>query len=139
MGEDGQELELEARVFGRYLVGRVPPPDIVARYVEAGRTLFAAPAPASERAVVAFARRHPWSVGLLDGAAGLLRPGGLLRGKLIVMGAILEASPGFADDFLPRNVRGLSFLLALAGLGTLAVLRAIAGLPLHAVVARQRA
>jgi len=134
-----RDLEDEARVFGRYLVGRPPSAAIVARYVAASRTLFAEVSPPGERAVVTFARRRPWSVGMLDAAAGLVRPGSLLRGKLLVMGAILEASPECAEDFLPRNAAGVAFLVSVALLGTLAVLRAVIGIPLHAAVARSAA
>ena len=139
MSDDPRDLEREAEIFGRYLVGRVPSPAIIARYVAASETLFTADASPADRGTIAFVRRHPWSVGLLDGAAGLLRPGGQLRGRILVMGAILEASPEYADEFLPRNASPVAFLLGLAVFGALAVVRALAGIPLHAAVARSRA
>jgi hypothetical protein len=133
------QLEAEGRVFGRYLIGRVPPPEVVARYVQASRLLFTAPVAPEEAAVVAFARRHPWSVPFLDAAAGLLRPGSLLRSKLLVLAAILEAAPALADEFLPRNVSPVGLLVRLAASGTKAVLQAVLGALLHPIVARSRA
>lgn len=137
--EEARAAEQEAAIFTRYLVGRPPPPVLVARYVEGNATLFAAVTDVREDAVVAFVRRHPWSVGLLDAAAGLVRPSGLLRGKILLMGAILETAPEFADEFLPRAVRPLALLARVVGHGLVAVGRALLGLPLWAAAARARA
>src|SRR5436190_1407965 len=92
-----------------------------------------------KRALVAFARRHAWSVSLLDAASGLLRPGSLLRNKILLMAAILETSPAFADEFLPRDARPLRLLLALLAHGTLAVARAALGAVVYAAAVRSRA
>ena len=135
---DDAALAVEARTFARYLVGRVPPDESVARYVDASHALFPAP-PASEESVLAFARRHPWSVGFLDAASGLLRPGSLLRSKLLVMAAILEASPAFADDFLPRSVPPVALFVQLALHGSLVVVRALLGPLVWAAATRSRA
>ena len=89
-------------------------------------------------ALVAFARRHPWSVSLLDAASGLLRPGSLLRNKILLMAAILETSPTFADEFLPRDARPLGLLLALVAHGTVAVARAALGAVVYAAAIRSR-
>lgn len=138
MAADDEVLAAEGRTFGRYLVGAVPTADIVARYVAASRTLFPAVGEA-DAAVVDFARRHPWSVGFLDAAAGFLRPGALLRSKVLVMAAILEASPEHADDFLPRPVHPLRLGLELASNGTLAVGRVLVGAVVWTAAARSRA
>ena len=136
---EDRELELEGRLFGRYLVGRMPPPELVERYREANRILLGGTAPGSDAAVIAFARRHPWSIPFLDGAAGLLRPGSLLRNKILVMAAVLEASPAFAEEFLSRTVHPVSLVLRVLGLATLAVVRAAVGVLVYAAAARSRA
>ena len=133
------ELAAEARRFARYLVGRDPAPALVDRYVAACRTLFPERPEPGDAAVLAFVRRHGWSVGPLDAAAGLRRPGGALRSRILVMAAILETSPEFADDFLPRHLGPVALVLRVAGAGTIAVLEAMVGLPLHAAVARRGA
>ena len=136
---EDRELELEGRLFGRYLVGRMPPPELVERYREANRILLGGTAPGSDAAVLAFARRHPWSIPFLDGAAGLVRPGSLLRSKILVMAAVLEASPAFAEEFLSRTVHPVSLVLRVLGLATLAVVRAAVGVLVYAAAARSRA
>jgi hypothetical protein len=133
------ELEIEARVFARYLVGRVPQDELVARYLDASRAIFVEEADPREAAVLAFARRRPWSVPFLDAAAGFLRPGSLLRNKILLMGAILETSPAFADEFLPRNVGTAGLVLRILALGTAAAARAALGAPLLAAATRLHA
>lgn len=120
-------MEGEARLFARTLVGRVPREELVARYVEACRTLFPAPGSPRDEALLAFARRHPWSVSLLDAACGLLWRNARLRERMLVMAAVLEASPDFAEEFLPRTLGPLALFAQLAGVGIVAVGRALAG------------
>lgn len=139
MTTDAPDLTTEGAVFGRYLTGRPTPAELVERYAEAGRMLFETPIPAADAAVLAFATRHPWSVAPLDAAAGLLRPGGTLRSRILVMAAILEASPAFADQFLPRNSGLVGLVLALGWSGARAVAQALVGIPLHWWVARGHA
>src|SRR5438046_9346229 len=115
MPDDADEapaLEAEARLFTRYLVGRPPPAELVDRYRAANAAIFTEPVAREDAALVAFARRHPWSVSLLDAASGLLRPGSLLRNKILLMAAILETSPAFAAELLPRDARPPRLLLA---------------------------
>lgn len=136
MGAVDEMLATEGRVFGRYVLGVEPPDAVVARYVDASRTLFPDPPAREDAAVVAFARRHPWSVGCLDGAVALRHPSALLRSKLLVMSAICEASPGPGQIFLPRVV-GVAELIARVGIaGVTAVLQALLGLVLYPLAAR---
>jgi len=78
-------------------------------------------------------------VGFLDAASGLLRPGSVLRSKILVMAAILEASPAFADDFLPRAVHPVALFGQLALHGSLVVVRALLGPLVWAAATRSRA
>jgi len=135
---EGGQLEAEARVFARYLLGRDPAPELLERYVAASRKLLRGPVDARDAALLGFVHRHPWSVSLLDAACGLLRPTGLLRSKLLIMAAILEASPAHAVDFLPRSPGTVVLLARLATLGTVAVGRVCAGLLLYLAAGRLR-
>jgi len=129
-------LEAEARIFGRYLVGNVPEPALVARYCAASRTLWPSPPAPRDAAILAFVRRRPWSVGPLDAAAALLDPGGLLRSKVLVMSALLEATPTHADDFLPRAASTPALLWRLTSSGAVAVAQAAIGVLLYRLAAR---
>jgi hypothetical protein len=129
-------LELEARVFSRYLVGRVASDTLRARYADAIRALLPTPGVARDEALVAFVRRHPWAVSWLDAACGLVRPRARLREKILVMAAVLEASPDFAEEFLPRTAPRAALVARIAGLGSLAIARALGGLLLLPVASR---
>jgi hypothetical protein len=130
---------LEALLFARYLVGRVPPPDLVERYRDASRAIWEGGTAAAEEALVGFVRRHPWAVGPLDAATSVLQPGGLLRSKILTMAAILEASPAFADDFLPRSVSKGALAWQIFAGGAAASVQALIGLVLLPFARRARA
>ena len=130
---------LEAQVFARYLVGRMPPPDLVERYRDASRAISSAAAPPGEEALVAFVRRHPWAVGPLDAVTSVLHPGGHLRSKILIMAAVLEASPTFADDFLPRSVSRAALAWQLVAGGAAASVQVLVGLVLLPIARRARA
>jgi hypothetical protein len=132
-------LEAEAHIFGRYLVGGTPEAAVVARYCAASRALWPAPPDARDAALLDFVRRRPWSVGPLDAAAALLDPGGRFRSKILVMSALLEATPAHADDFLPRSASAPALLWRLASSGTVAVLQAMVGTLLYLLLGRARA
>jgi hypothetical protein len=135
---DDTQLENEARLFTRYLVGREAH-KLVARYRDASRALFYQPANAAETAVVAYVHRHPWSLPFLEAASALLRPGSLLRNKVLMMGAILETSAAIAEEFLPRNVSLAGLVLRVLAGGTAAVVRTLLGAPLLAAASRSHA
>ncbi len=136
---DDAQLEAEARAFARYLVGREPPAELVARYRDASHALFYEPVDPRETAVVDYARRHPWSLPFLEAASALLRPGSLLRNKVLMMSAVLETSPAFAEEFLPRNTSVGGLVLRVLVEGTGAAVRTVLGAPLLAVASRPHA
>ena len=131
------DLEAEARALSRYLVGRDPPRPLVDRYVRAHeRLLPSIPGPA-DAALIRFVHRNPWSLGPLDAACGLLRPGQMLRNKILIMAAVLEASPEFAGDFLPRESGWPGLLSTLVYQGARGALMALFGIPLYLLVHRR--
>jgi hypothetical protein len=137
VAETDEARAIEARIFARYLVGREPTPAQIERYVAASRTHFPDPPAAEDAAVLAWVRAHPWSTGLLDAAAGLLRPAGPLRNRVLLMAAILETTPEFADAFLPRQVGPLALVARVAVTGVLAVANAAVGAVLYKAIARR--
>ena len=129
-------LEIEARVLGRCLVGRIPSQALIDRYCEANCELGSESAARSEAALLQFVRKHPWSASFLDAACALLRPDGALRTKMLMMAAVLETSTECAEEFLPRATRPLRLVLSLVGYGLVAILRTLAGLLLYPLANR---
>ncbi len=129
-----ETLATEGRHIARYLMGCDPPEQLVERYAAANAVLFvAAPDPVDQR-VLRFVRTHPWSLALLESALGLLRPHSLLRRKIVVMMAILETTPRFAEQFDPRSVGPWRSAIRVLALGLLSMAKIAAGVPLYAFV-----
>lgn len=131
------DLRSEALIFGRYLVDRLPGQDLIERYCRANQALLAAQGSDEDHAIVRFARRHPWSVPMLDAAAGLTAPHSLLRKKLLVMTAIVETTPDLVDRTEQRAVTLPRLALRVGVAGARAAFHAAAGLALTAVVRRR--
>jgi hypothetical protein len=131
-------MKAEAETLARYLVGSGPPAEMIERYDEAHRLLLGEAGAARGEAVAGFALHNSWSLPFLDAACALLEPHNLLRSKLLLMAAILEASPDFADEFLPQDTPRAALLgkLGLLGLGSVA--RTVLGLLLYPVALRYR-
>jgi hypothetical protein len=136
MTESPTSLEAEARLFARYLLGRDPPEEMTERYVRANGILFLDSGDARDRRLLDLVRRRPALLGCLDAAAGLLAPNSLLRKKLLLMAAILEVSPLFAEEFLPRTLSIPRLLATLAGNAVTAGLKLVLGVPLYFLVMR---
>src|SRR5947209_17748713 len=124
-----EQLESEARVLARYLIGSAPAVHHVSRYVAADRQGSDDVDPSQER-TCAFVRRHPWAAGPLDTASALLKPDSRLRSKVLRMAAILEASPDFARRFLPQRRSRFRIFTKLLGIGVSTALQFAIGVPL---------
>ncbi len=126
-------LARECRLFAAYLIGEAPPEEIIVRYTQANQALL--PDSSDSGRVVDFVSRHPWALPFLDAACGLLRGDDLLRKKLLVLLAILEATPQFAAEFLPPPGRGLVPLAVEVGWnGAIAALKCAVGILLWPLV-----
>ena len=109
-------MDAEARILGRYLLGCDVEEEHVARYAYAA-SLQPHESDETELRIVAYALAHPRTLGPLDGALALTRPRALLRRKLLLMAAILEASPRYCDWFLPvRRAPSYAVVAAAAAL-----------------------
>ena len=138
LSQDTWALSQEGAAIARYLVGSAPPAPILERYVQAHTALFPDVPSPSDRSLVVFIRRHPWALPYLDGAMGLLRPHGLLRNKILLMLALLETTPEFADLFFPERASPGSALARIPGCGLRAAVSALVGLVLYPFAVRTR-
>jgi hypothetical protein len=127
-------LHHEAQLFTRYLLDADPSPEIVARYVGANQVVFHGNGSVNDMALVRLATRRPATLPFLDAATGVLRPRSLLRRKLLLMASILEATPAFADDFLPEPLAGPRLLGRLAWAALTTTPKVVVGVALLAAV-----
>lgn len=118
--------DAEARSFARYLVGTDPRPEEVIRYREAVAARLAVP----PDGVVRLALRSPVLIGPLDAAAAILDPGHQLRRRLVLMTAVLEASPAHVERFLPRQWSVTEVIVTLLRVAVAAPLRIAVGAPI---------
>jgi hypothetical protein len=128
-------LREEAARLGRYLVGVAPSDELAERYARAHEHVLGQPTEADE-AVLAFAQAHPWSLPLLDAGTALVGSAPLLRQKLLVMTAILEATPEHADRMLAGGTSLPRLVLRLGRAGAAAAVKMVAGAVLVAAVTR---
>ncbi|MGL4596364.1 MAG: hypothetical protein ACRCYO_02480 [Bacteroidia bacterium] len=119
------DLQQEASIFGKFLLGEMPDAKSITLYVDA-QTGFPISGSTQEQKILNFAIRHAWLIGALDGALALSRPNALLRRKLLVMSAILETRPQYAHLFLPRE-RSFFYLFVIGWKGATAILKAVFG------------
>jgi hypothetical protein len=113
----------EAAVFGYYLVGRDIDQETRALYARAARELQYD----VDDAASAFAKKHRWAIPALDGALAFANPHAPLRKKLLLLAAILEVRPEYADLFLPQE-RAPLYLIFIAARVVRAWILAVAGL-----------
>ncbi len=116
----------EAEIFGRYIIGETPSRQVRERY-EKFLERTATKVSHKDQCIVEFARKHPWAIGPIDAYAALFRPHAEIHRRLFVMFAVAEATPEYAEKFLPKD-QGFLHLFTIAGVSLRAGFRAITGL-----------
>ncbi len=124
-GSDGRAAQ-DFRLISRYLMDADPPVELVNRYVAAHRKLLGDDVISEWE----FVRRHPRLLPYLDAAAGIFAPRSLLRRKILLAAAVLEASPAYAGFFLEENENRLHLLCVLFWQGVRSAVKLAVGLPL---------
>jgi hypothetical protein len=97
-------LRREATIMGRYLIRRAPHESAVALYINSVKAR-AHGMSERERRLLAFIRRYPWALGLVDAGLTLVDSASELRHRIYLMFSILECSPHCHDRFLPIRRR----------------------------------
>jgi len=115
----------EAQRFGQYIVGAIPSDDVLRRYEAIVRAPHIRPSK-NDQATLAFVAKYPRMLGAIDAYSALFRPHSELRRRLYVMFAILEATPEYAEKFLPKN-EGFWYFFVIAGVSLRAAWRVCIG------------
>lgn len=127
-------LKQEAITFGKYLLsGETPDEKSIALY-EAAHGHKNLSVLAAEQKLFDFAVRNRWALGAIDGALAFKNPDHIVRRKLLLMSAILESRPKYAELFIPKK-RSVFYLIAFGWIGFRAICKAIFGRVLLAFVA----
>lgn len=116
----------ECTLITRYLLDCDASPDLSARYQAAHSALDLS---GDERAL-RFVHRHPRSLPYLDAAASFLSPRGVLRKKVYLMTALLEATPEHAAFFLRKPAPVWPLLAGLAWQAVRSAAKVAVGIPL---------
>lgn len=124
------DLATESILIGRYLLGCDPPRELQERYVAAHRILYHEQGKSAESPELRFIHHHPWALPFIDAGAGLLQPESVVREKILLMTAILEATPVYAEFFLPGRTPVLTLLLDVTWQALRGGLKIVVGLPL---------
>jgi len=128
------DLTAEALAMAQYLMGAPLSRELIDRYADASHTLLGMHSPKPE---LVFVRRHPWALPFMDAAVGLMRPESLLRKKLLLMTAILEATPNHAEYFLKQPASPFEALRVCASQAARTIVKAVIGLLLYILVRRR--
>ena len=127
MGRTAEKMtKQEAIVFGKYLLhGEIPDEKSVALY-EAAHKHRNIEVKESEKKLLGFALRNRWALGAIDGALAFKNPDHVIRKKLLVMSAVLECRPNYADLFIPKK-RSFFYFFVFGWIGFRAVCKAMFG------------
>ena len=115
-------LRTECEGLCHFLAGCAPTEYVLGKYLEAHNPesgLLAGPGDRLDELLLALAREGGIALAAADAYARLVRPGGVLRRKAILLLAVLESAPP-RHDHLNAAVTGrkLSLVLSLAAWGT---------------------
>jgi len=120
-------------MFARSLIGHEPSQPIIDRYIAAHEHVLTPQADS----IVAFVRRCPWSLPLLDAACAWREPDGLLRRKMIVTVALLETAPQHREAFVYEPRGKVAYMTRCFTLGVSASIKVLLGLFFYAWVRLQ--
>jgi hypothetical protein len=131
---DHATLSEEAKLFAKYLLDVEPSQELISRYIAAHDAL---PELGADTRELRFARQHAWALPFLDAAIGFWCRDSVVRKKMLLMAAILEATPGSAEFFLSSPSSPLRVLRDCAWQAMRASVKLVIGMPLL-VFARHR-
>ena len=99
----------EGEVLGTYVLGRTPNRKSMMLYEEAMRELHLA-LDTKEENLMRFMMEHQSAVQWIDSGLALFKKQSSVRKRILVMSAILETQPEYADLFFPERASIVSIL-----------------------------
>ena len=109
--------EREFAIFSRYLLGEPGAERLKPHYEAAARRLAASAFSPRSTATMAMVLAKPSALPYIDAACGFVDPANTLRRRLIVLTAVLEASPEHTRHFLHQGENRAQIFRTLAIIG----------------------
>lgn len=120
------QSEFEANSIGEYLLGEKKPiKKVIDLYIKAIE-IKQLSLTDNENGIWLFMMKNKWSIGCIDSALAFFSPHSNIRKRLLVMLAILETMPEYADLFLPRS-RSFLYQLYILWVGIRAIYKTTIG------------
>jgi len=136
--EEVKRLQKECLLITCYLVDEAPSQEIISRYIMGNSSLLSDPQLEEDLSILNFIRQFEWVLPFMDAACGILRPRSLLRKKILLMVAILEASPYYTNHFLPEVVSLSHFFFSMMRYGVQTGVKVVLGLCIYPIAKRAR-
>ena len=115
----------EAILLGRYLLSASPKQFVIERYCEA--VVKKKPAFGNDDIKLwTFLKKNTWAIGIIDAGLAIIKPQCGIRNKILLMLAIIEATPDYSHLFLPKN-RSFFYFLTIVFVGFRSVVKAVIG------------
>lgn len=120
------DLEREAEIFGRYLIGEEISETAIRLYLEAHKTNSFV-LDEKETRLLRLIYRHPGLTGVIDGGFALQKKDSTIRKKVFFMLAILETFPEYSRHYLFPQPASVKNIFEFFIFGVRGVLRMILG------------
>lgn len=108
---DEAELQSEARVLARHLMGDNAPAELLSRYTNCVRSKIGAGLDDKQNFMTSLALKRPTWIGPLDAFLGIYDRNHDLRKRLLIMAALMETTPNFAPQFLSSKVSSTNLMM----------------------------
>lgn len=125
-GTGQPDLEREARIFGRYLIGEEIKEEAIRLYLDAhqGNRFNLSE---KEARLLRLIHRHPALTGMIDGGLALQNKESAIRRKIFFLLAILETFPEYSRHYLFPEPASIKNIVSFFTSGVRGVLRMILG------------
>ena len=104
-------LKIEAMIIGSYLLSHKPEDILIERYIKSN-TARQLEFEHDDISLWSFIEKYPHTIGLVDSGLALSNPDSVIRQKIILMLAIIEATPENSKNFIPQK-RNLFYLVVI--------------------------
>lgn len=123
----------QAQIFTHYLIRKKAHPAVLKLYARSFKNTTTLSK--HDLRLLAIMQKYPLSIGFIDAGLAISNPHSEARRRIYVMLAILEASPLYHNEFLPKK-RSRLYALYIFYVGAISLARGLLGVVIVKVIAR---